>query len=115
MEAKATSLQFRLSIDEKQQIETQAKAADMTVSEYIRRATLSDGKIILLQDGGKIAAGIMKLVTDFHDFAVNKPLDNRYALQIQQGIEDLLLAIDSLSEQIEETNGGKENGYSALD
>ncbi len=115
MDTKATTMQFRLTMGEKQRIETSAKAADMTVSEYIRCTALSDGRVILLQDGGKIAAGIMKLATDFHDFAVNKPLDNRYALQILQGIEDLLLAIASLTEQIETVNGGEDNGDIALD
>lgn len=60
-ERKSLPIQVKVTPEVKEKIGQRAKAAELTVSEYLRVAALSDEKVIFLNESGSIARSLAEI------------------------------------------------------
>lgn len=60
-ERKTLPIQVKVTPEAKEKIGQRAKAAELTVSEYLRVAALSDEKVIFLNESGSIAKSLAEI------------------------------------------------------
>lgn len=58
---KTPTIQLKVSQEIKDEIAQRAKAAELTVSEFIRAVVLSDDKVVFLNESGSIAKSMAEL------------------------------------------------------
>ena len=97
-ETKAKKIQIRVTETEKALIESKAKNCNMTASDFLRAAALSDKKVCVLAEG----AEIVKLLIGINNSlkAYSKNTANNDAPNILQGIEKTMELLNTVSDKL---------------
>ena len=99
-ESRDKTINLRVSEIEKSEIENRAKSVGTDISTLIRKAVLTDEKLVLLQDGPEIAKGIYSLVKNIQTAERNNDIDKKYCTLILSSLEELVSAFNQLSDKL---------------
>ncbi len=99
-ESRDKTINIRVSETEKAEIENRARLAGTDVSTLIRSAVLTDEKLVLLQDGTQIAKGMCELVRKVQTAERNDCIDKKYCIIILESLEELVEAVNTLSDKL---------------
>lgn len=107
-ESRDKTINIRVSESEKEEINKRAESVGLDVSSFIRNAVLTDGKIMLLQDGTEISASLCTFVSDFQKALKTEKIDSTYAPVLLSRIEALITSFNNLTDKLSDLSESEE-------
>ncbi len=97
---KSTTIQVRVSDEQKSLIGEKATANGMNISNYLRTIALSDQKTITLKEGTSIARLLVEVHKTLNSACANKVLSDEYTSILLTKIEKIWVLFDEISEKL---------------
>lgn len=103
-----SEIKFRLTADEKAEIQLRAQKAGTNVSEFIRTCCLSNDKVIFLEEGKMIAQKLCEIYNHLGYCASHQYLNDDISIQLSHDLEELSFQITQLVEKLSDIRSDEE-------